>query len=472
MRIGPIHRGEMKPILAVLICCSALWAQEKTIKRYLYVASPGIRDYLLPSGGHGVLVFDVENDYKFVKAIPTRGYASGTVPDNIKGFMASAVTNRMYIATLKKLECIDLVTEKSLWEINCTGGCDRGALSPDGKIIVQAPLYQDYWVIYDAITGKEIRKVSAGNGFRSHNTIFNQNGKEAYLAGIGSKHLAVLDVEKMEVVKKVGPFTEVIRPFTMNGKGTLAFVNVNHLIGFEVGDVTTGKMLHRVDVTKEGFKPYPRGSDLARHKPSPSHGIAMTADETEIWVVDGVNDHLHIYDVTVMPPKYKQSIATKVFPGWVTMGLDGMVAYPSSGEVIDVKTKKTIANLIRPMDNELKKLLGTNSNAPLEVEGEKMLEIDFIGSEPVRAGDQFGVGRVVDGKVIREGCMEKNKVNYDPLANKVCDECCGSESVGIRGLAGPLFHGEPGDGMLRLFDLLGKEKPLYHPGNVYHFPTR
>jgi hypothetical protein len=40
---------------------------------YLYVATPGIRNYL-GYGGHGLVVFDIENDHKFVKRIPTQGF--------------------------------------------------------------------------------------------------------------------------------------------------------------------------------------------------------------------------------------------------------------------------------------------------------------------------------------------------------------------------------------------------------------
>ena len=35
-------------------------------KKYLYVAVPGIRNYL-EYGGHGILVFDIDNNYKLVK---------------------------------------------------------------------------------------------------------------------------------------------------------------------------------------------------------------------------------------------------------------------------------------------------------------------------------------------------------------------------------------------------------------------
>src|SRR6185295_11277905 len=41
-------------------------------KRYLYVATPGIRNYL-GYGGHGILVFDMDNSHRFVKRIKTQG---------------------------------------------------------------------------------------------------------------------------------------------------------------------------------------------------------------------------------------------------------------------------------------------------------------------------------------------------------------------------------------------------------------
>jgi len=54
-------------------------------------------------------------------------------------------------------------------------------------------------------------------------------------------------------------------------------VNVNELLGFEVGDLKTGKMLHRVEIA--GFEKGP----VKRHG-CPSHGIGLTPDEKELWV--------------------------------------------------------------------------------------------------------------------------------------------------------------------------------------------
>src|SRR6185436_2094156 len=98
-----------------------------------------------------------------------------------------------------------------------------------------------------------------------------------YLAGLKSPLLTIADTGKHEAARTCGPFAASIRPFTVNGRESLCFVNVNELLGFEIGDLTTGKKLHRVEVA--GFQKGP----VKRHG-CPSHGIGLTPDEKEIWV--------------------------------------------------------------------------------------------------------------------------------------------------------------------------------------------
>ena len=47
-----------------------------------------------------------------------------------------------------------------LWEKPYEGGCDRMALSPDGKIIYLPSLEKDHWHVVDALRGDVIRKIS------------------------------------------------------------------------------------------------------------------------------------------------------------------------------------------------------------------------------------------------------------------------------------------------------------------------
>jgi len=357
---------------------SAAGAAESETKRVtngdrhlLYVATPGVRN-LLEYGGHGLVVFDIDDGHKFVKRIPTGGLDAKGKPLNVKGVCASAKTGRIYISTTQQLLALDLVSEKLVWgEKRYDGGCDRMSITPDGKTIYMPSLEGAHWNIIDAESGEVIKKIIPNSG--AHNTVVALDGKLAFLAGLRSPLLTVVDTSTNEVVKTVGPFTAAIRPFTVNGSSTLAFVNINGLLGFEVGDIATGQKLHRVEVVD-----YKQGP-VKRHG-CPSHGIGLTPDETEIWVTDACNRRLHVFDATIRPPKQVQSIELKDEPGWVTFSLDGRYAYPSTGDVIDAKTRKIIT--------ELKDETGG------AVQSEKMLEIVFKDGKPIQNGDQFGVGRV------------------------------------------------------------------------------
>ena len=345
---------------------AAIGAEE----RFLYVAVPGIRAEL-QYGGHGILVFNMDHGHRFIRRIPTAGLDKKGQPLNVKGVCASVITKRLYISTTETLSCLDLLSEKVLWERPYEGGCDRMALAPDGKTMFLPSLEKGHWHLVDAMNGDVLKKIEPKSG--AHNTIFGLNGEEAYLAGLKSPELTIVDTRTREVKGTVGPFGAFIRPFTVNGRQTLCFVNVNELLGFEIGDLKSGKFLHRIEVA--GFS---KGA-TKRHG-CPCHGIGLTPDESEVWLADSFNRRLHIFDATVMPPKQKMSIALRDEPGWVTFSIDGQYAYPSTGDVIDPKTHKV--------------LLGLRDEEGREVQSEKLLEIDFAGKDPVRAGDQFGLGRV------------------------------------------------------------------------------
>jgi DNA-binding beta-propeller fold protein YncE len=359
-------RAILQPATAAESRDSAPSAKER---RFLYVATPGIRNYL-EYGGHGLLVFDVDDGHRFVKRVGLRGLDEQGAPLNVKGICANAATRRVYVSTTRTLTALDLVTEKVLWERSYEGGCDRMAISPDGTVIYLPSLEKDHWHVLDAHSGDVIKKIVARSG--AHNTIISLDGQRAFLAGLRSPVLRVTDLKSHEFIREVGLFGNVIRPFTVNGQGTLCFVNVNELLGFEMGDLTTGKVLHRVTV--DGFKTGP----TKRHG-CPSHGLGLTPDEKELWLTDPHNRRMHVFDATVLPPKQVTSIEVRDEPGWITFGLDGAYAYPSTGDVIDVRTRQIAAHL-------------TDEHG-VAVQSEKMLEIDFAGTEPSRAGDQFGLGR-------------------------------------------------------------------------------
>jgi hypothetical protein len=358
-------------ILSVLtLSLSMLGAPHPAASRHLlYVASPGTRNYV-EYGDGGILVFDIDNGYKFVRRIPTWTVPEGKKPENVKGIAASANTGIVYAASLDSVIAIDAVSGKKIWDKTYVGGCDRMAISPDGKTLYVPQLEGPAWHVVNAATGDVIATIETNSG--SHNTIYSADGKRVYLAGLKSPVLSVADPRTNKVVSAVGPFDNVIRPFTVNGRNTLAFVNVNGLLGFEVGDVRTGKKLYRVEV--QGYNKGP----VKRHG-CPSHGIALSPDEKELWLADCANSAIHVFDSTVMPPKQVTTIKARDCVGWVSFSTDGRFAYSSTGEIIDAVTKKIVAAL-RDEDGR-------------EVQSEKMLDLVIESGKVVRAGNQFGVGK-------------------------------------------------------------------------------
>jgi hypothetical protein len=142
---------------------------------------------------------------------------------------------------------------------------------------------------------------------------------------------------------------------------TLCYVNVNELLGFEIGDLETGKKLHRVEV--QGYRKGP----VDRHG-CPSHGVGLTPDETELWLSDGHNKAMHVFDNTVMPPRQLTTVPLRDQPGWITFSIDGAYAYPSTGEVFETRTRKKVAALA--------------DETGRQVGSEKLLELVFDGKTP------------------------------------------------------------------------------------------
>jgi hypothetical protein len=364
-------------LLAVLAALAAPGSGQQ-VQRYLYAALPGVGGGSnVNFGGVGILVFDIDNGHKFVKRVPLQGApppptARGTVSQEaIKGIAAHAGTNRLYLSTSRRLAAYDLLTDTLVWEKSFENrGIDRVAVSPDGATLYAPGLGAPKWHVVEAATGNLITSIDKVG--TAHNTLFSPDGRFVYLESQGrTRMMHVADARTHTLIREIGPFSDVVRPFTINGRLTLVFANLNNLLGFEIADLDSGKVLHRVEVP--GVTP----GRSATHG-IPSHGIAMTQDETEIWVTDNANHYLRVFDATVMPPVMKASIKVRNEPGWITWSIDGTLAYPSTGDVIDIRSKKILTTL---QDEN-----GRN------VESEKMLEIDFAAGKPVRAGDQFGVG--------------------------------------------------------------------------------
>lgn len=353
----------------------------KRDRRLVYVAVPGGSaggQFSSEMNGVGIVVLDVDRNFEFVKRIPTWNVPASVSPEEVSGIAASKTTNMIYLATRGRLAAFDLATEKKAWEQTYDGTCcERPEVTPDGRTLVVGSDLKDFWYVIDAQDGALKGKIQAPKSNFAHNMALSADGNTVFMAPNGVT-MTVGDVPSMKAIKTI-TFSDHVRPFVINHDATRVYANLNNLLGFEIADVKTGEVIKRIEAPAEIWKP--QWGDVTKRfygHGCPSHGIALTPDESEIWVVDNINYGMLIYDNTGEWPVLKMRFPTTASADWITMGINGQYAFLSSGDVVDVKTKK----LVGMMKDEYGK----------PMHSEKLLEMSFSNGKLVRTVSQFGEG--------------------------------------------------------------------------------
>jgi hypothetical protein len=134
------------------------------------------------------------------------------------------------------------------------------------------------------------------------------------------------------------------------------FVTGRGLLGVRILDLRTNRVLY---VTRfKGFTWNPSfGPD------PPSHGLSLAPDRPELWVLDGPNSVLHVFDVSELPGRpprpledvrLSKPVSGDESPctgpcgriGSLRHSADGRFVYVGdTGDVIDTRTREIVANL-------------------------------------------------------------------------------------------------------------------------------
>ena len=347
--------------LCVLCAGNAVGRQAPRERRFVYAAVPD--SDADADRSIRLLVFDIAGAHRLVRRIPLWPAGRGDDPETVRGIAAHAPTRRLYVSTTKRLAAIDLTTDRIEWDTSFDGHCcEQMAVSPDGATIYAPAFGSPRWYVIRAATGELGASIGVTGWPRA--TIYARDGRHAFLGAWDSAILSVSDTVRHEVVRTVGPFGGAVCPFTVNRRNTLAFANVDGLVGFEVGDLQTGLILDRVAV--DGYD-----KEAAAAYECPSHGIAFTPDERELWVADGVRNRIHVFDASVYPPAARGAVVLSAQPRSIRFSIDGRFIYVSTGEVVDATAKNVVGALEDP--------------ATARVTSEHVVEIDFLDGRPIRS---------------------------------------------------------------------------------------
>ena len=346
-------------------------------------------EYVFPDGS--MYVYDMDAHQRLLQhvALP--------MAQGIRGVVASPATHTLYISYggdgggngSGSLLAYDLLAGRVLWTRALNSGIDSMAISPDGGRIYMPSGELDssgVWSVLDARDGSVISTIHAGAG--AHNTVMGPDGRDVYLGGREHNYLEVADTASGRVIKNIGPLRSGVRPFTINGRQTLAYTTATGFLGFQVSSITSGKVLYTQAFPGFGWNP----SSFAPS--APSHGISLSPDERSVWVIDAPNSYVHVFAVAQVPRRAPRLLANIRLSqpmsgdeapcaydctrdGWIQHSRDGRFVYVGdSGDVFDAHTFRRVAYL------------------PTLRNTRKMLEIDWRGGVPVATTSRQGVGYV------------------------------------------------------------------------------
>ena len=351
---------------------------DNTIHHYLYV---------FPD--QTVYVYDMDNNFQLIKQIslPMTNGGRGMIVDPAGGYLYLSYNGDGGVHGNGSLLKYDLVNDKLLWTQNYPFGIDSGAITPDGKTIYMPDgeaAYDGTWHILNASDGSVKGSIFTVTGNAAHNTIVGFTGQKVYMGGLNNSNFFVASTSTNKVTEQIGPLKGGVRPFTINGTESLVFTTHTGFLGFQVSNLNTGKILYTVPVN--GFTAPPGSTS--------SHGITISPDEKELYLIDTPNSYVHVFDISKLPNAAPTQVANiQLQPalggtenpclydctkeGWLLHVADGRyVVVGDSGDIIDTTTRTIAYNL--PTVNNTR----------------KFLEIDWQNGLPIFTTSREGMGYV------------------------------------------------------------------------------
>lgn len=355
----------------------------------------GIHHYLYVIAESSIFVYDIDHGHRLISHLGLPGITG------IRGVAASPRTHTLYISyggyrspgSRGSLLAYDLQSNRVLWRKRYTIGVDSMAVNgsgsriymPDGELSADGT-----WSVIDAGTGAIVGRIDGGRG--PHNTIVGLSGRNVYLGGHNYPYLDVASARTDRVTRRIGPLRGGVRPFTINGNETRAYTTATGFLGFQVSSIKTGHVLYTA-----GFGPHFAYHPNASSPTAPSHGISLSPDQRELWVIDSPHSYVHVFNVSIpgRAPRRTADIrlahpltgeeqgctADCLREGWLLHSRSGCFVYVGdSGDVISTVTRRPVAFL------------------PALRNTRQFLEIDWRKGRPVSTTTRSGLGYVRRGQ--------------------------------------------------------------------------
>src|ERR1700676_1821572 len=288
------------------------------------LASADSKNWLLYVGNsqaNSVSVIDL-NSLKETSRLTVGQHVHGVAltPDGRTLFTTSEIDHALTIS--------DVASKEVIATIQLPGKPNQCAVTPDGHYVAVPIRDGDSVAIID-VTQKKIVKLLPVK--EPHNTLNMGSNRYIYVSSMASHEIDVIDLEKMDYSAHI-PVGGRPRPFVVSKDGRTMYVAVSDLHGFNIVDIPEQKVTQRVEMPSEHPGP-PRPREFETPDTA-THGLALSPDESEIWVTSLLDDCIYIYDVKAK--KITGRLNTGSGPNWVVFSPDGKYGCVSNTDTDDV----------------------------------------------------------------------------------------------------------------------------------------
>jgi YVTN family beta-propeller protein len=291
--------------------------------------------YVGNSRGDDVSVVDLASQ-KVIGDITVgpRVHGVAVTTDGRRLFTTSEVDHSLIIS--------DTETHKIIGTVKLPGKPNQCAVTPDGRYVTVPIRDGDSVAIVDVNEQKIVKLLPIKE---PHNSLNMGSNRYMYVTSMGSHEIDVIDLEKMDYSAHI-PVGGRPRPFAVSKDGRTMYVAVSDLHGFNIVDITEQKVTQRVEMPSEHPGP-PRKREFETPDTA-THGLALTPDESELWVTSLLDDCIYIYDLKAK--KITGRLNTGDGPNWVVFSPDGKFGCVSNTDsddvsIFSVKERREVARV-------------------------------------------------------------------------------------------------------------------------------
>ncbi len=311
-------------LLAVLLFTTAPLEQ-------VSAANSSARLYVTNSLGDDITVIDLDT-FKVVQDIKVGAHVHG---------ICAPADGRRFFTTIESehnLKIVDTETAQIVSVIPLTGLPNQCAATPDGRY-VGVPIRDGNSVDIVDTTLQKVVKVLPVKV--PHNCYNSGNNYDMYVSSMGDDEIVRIDLRTMTYSEKI-PAGGVPRPYAVSADEKTLYVALSDFHGFAIASIPQCKVIKRVDL------PPAPASQCPLEPHTPTHGLGLSPDDTQLWVTSLADDLVYVYDTRT--EKLLGKVSTGKCPNWIAFSPDGKYCCVSNSgsddcSIIDTRTRKEVARV-------------------------------------------------------------------------------------------------------------------------------